>query len=148
MNKLFKFSEPHFPNGFRSFSRIQWECNSLKCSIRDRLLIMIAMEMCIGSNMIVHINLLFSTFTPSVISKLFSHTTNLRQKWEISLLIFPQTLLQLSNKPVRSYPVSLQKEHCLSLRELKESKQPNQTNAAMSIAQADTLDSVCRLDSI
>lgn len=86
-----KFSEPHFPNWFRNFSVIWQEGNALKYSISDRLLLMIAMEICIGvTYRTIPINLLFYNSTPSIISKLFSHTTNFRKRGEIILWSFPR----------------------------------------------------------
>lgn len=136
-----KFSGPRFPNWFRNFSIIWQEGTALNYSMSERLLISIAMEICIGvTYRMVPVNLLFYTSTPRIISKLFSHTTNLgKEEKENNPLVFPQTLLQLSNKPVRFYPVSLQKGHCLTLKELRDSKQLNQTKADMTITQANML---------
>lgn len=63
-----KFSAPHFPNWFRNFSVIWQEGNALKYSISDRLLLMIAMEICIGvTYRMIPINLLFYNSIPSII---------------------------------------------------------------------------------
>lgn len=62
-----------------------------------------------------------------------------KEEREKNPLVFPQTLLQLSNKPVRFYPVSLQKGHCLTLTERRDSKQLNQTKADMTITEANML---------
>lgn len=78
-----KFSGPRFPNWFRNFSIVWQEGTALNYSMSERLLISIAMEICIGvTYRMVPVNLLFYTSTPRIISKLFSHTTNLGKRGE------------------------------------------------------------------
>lgn len=82
MNKL-NFLSLIFLIGSGIFSIIWQEGTALKYSISERLLIIIAVEICIGvTYRMIPVNLLFYISTPRIISKLFPHTTNLRKRGE------------------------------------------------------------------
>lgn len=98
------------------------------------------MEICIGvTYRMIPINLLFYNSIPSIISKLFSHTTNFRKRGEIILWSFPR--LYSSWVTSLSDPTQSVCRRCivLTLTELRDSKQLNQTKADMTITQANML---------